>query len=105
MLLVYATHANQLHGGTHCTVTALRQRYWIPTAQRVVAKLLLKCTIYCKIAGKLFAIPDPPPLPLQDGPPFCVTGVDFTGAMYVKGDGTVAMARYMSVYLPALAHG
>ena len=91
-LVVYATHANQLHGGTHCTVTALRQRYWIPTARRVVARLLQRCTICRRTAGKPFPIPDPPPLPLarvQDGPPFCVTGVDFTGAMYVKNNETV----------------
>ena len=91
-LVVYATHANQLHGGTQCTVTALRQRYWIPAARRVVAKLLRKCVICCRTTGKPFPIPDPPPLPLarvQDGPPFCVTGVDFTGAMYVKNEGAV----------------
>ena len=91
-LVVYATHANQLHGGTQCTVTALRQHYWIPAARRVVAKLLRKCVICRRIAGKPFPVPDPPPLPLarvQDGPPLCVTGVDFTGAMYVKNEGAV----------------
>ena len=98
-LVVYATHANQLHGGTHSTVTAPRQRYWIPAARRVVAKLLRKCVICCRIAGKPFPVPDPPPLPLakiQDGPPFHVTGVDFTGAMYVKNEGAVG---YYKVYV------
>ena len=59
-LIVYAAHANQLHGGTHSTVTALRQCYWIPVARRVVAKLLRKCVICRRLTGKPFPIPDPP---------------------------------------------
>lgn len=45
-----------------------------------------------RVAGKPFSIPDPLPLPLakvQDGPPFSVTGVDFTGAMYVRNEGAI----------------
>ena len=90
-LIVYATHANQLHGGVHSTVTALRQRYWIPAARQVVGKLLKKCVTCRRVVGKPFPIPDPPPLPearVQGGPPFNVTGVDFTGAMYVKNEGS-----------------
>ncbi|XP_065902898.1 uncharacterized protein [Dysidea avara] len=88
-LTVYTIHTTQLHGGTLSTVTALRQHYWIPAAQRVVAKLLRKCVICRRVAGKPFPTPDPPPLPLarvQDRPPFSVTGVDFTGALYVKNE-------------------
>ena len=89
-LIVYATHATQLHGGTNSTITALRQCYWIPAAWRVVAKSLWKCVICRRVAWKLFHIPDPPPLPLarvQDGPPFSVTGVDFTEAISVRNEG------------------
>jgi len=35
-------------------------------------------------------VPDPPPLPkstVQESPPFTTTGVDFTGALCVKGNG------------------
>ena len=90
---MYATHVNQLHGGVHSTVTALRQRYWIPTACRVVGRILKKCVICRRVAGKPYSVPDPPPLPqarVQDGPPFDVTGVDFTGGiMYVRNEGGV----------------
>ena len=37
--------------------------------------------------GKPFRAPDPPPLPkvrVSESPPFTVTGVDFTGALYIK---------------------
>ena len=83
---MYATHVIQLHGGVHSTVTALQQHYWIPAAHRVVGKILKKCVVCRRVVGKPFSIPDPPPLPearVQGGPPFNVTGVDFTGAMYV----------------------
>ena len=95
-LIVYATHANQLHGGVQSTVTALRQRYWIPAARRVVGRLLKKCVTCRRIVGKPFAVPDPPPLPqarVQEGPPFDVTGVDFTGAMYVKNEGSFGESK------------
>ena len=37
--------------------------------------------------GKPYRAPDPAPLPklrVQDTPPFTITGVDFTGALYVR---------------------
>jgi len=37
--------------------------------------------------GKPYRAPDPPPLPkvwVNEPKPFAVTGVDFTGALYVK---------------------
>ena len=40
--------------------------------------------------GKPYRAPDPPPLPkvrVAESPPFTVTGVDFTGALYVKTGG------------------
>ena len=52
-----------------------------------------------RVAGKPFPSLDPQPLPVdrvKDGPPFNVTGVDFTGAMYVKGEGAV---REYKVYV------
>ena len=61
--------------------------------------------VCCHVVGKPFSIPDPPPLPearVQGGPPFNVTGVDFTGAMYVKNEGS---SRYTFACLPALAPG
>jgi len=85
-MIVHATHAKQLHGGVLSTVTALRERYWIPTAWRIVMKLLCKCR---HVAGKPFPAPDPPPLPAARVHPFSVTGVDFTGAMNVKREEAV----------------
>jgi transposase InsO family protein len=44
----------------------------------------VKCN---RVIGKPYRVPDPPPLPkvrVEEAPPFSVTGVDFTGALYVK---------------------
>ena len=98
-LIVYAALAKQLHGGILSTVTALRERHWIPTARRVVAKLLCERVICHRVAGKPYSIPNPPPLPVgrvQGGPPFSVTGVDFTGALYMKRE---AAADECKVYV------
>ena len=85
-LIVYSTHAKLYHSGVNSTVTAIRQTYWIPTARQYVKTLLRRCTICRKQLGKPYATPDPAPLPknrTQNLPPFTITGVDFTGALYI----------------------
>ena len=90
-LIVFSVHIQQLHAGVNSTVTALRQRYWIPSARQLVRGLLHKCVPCRKTIGKPYPIPESPPLPharTKDGKPFEVTGVDFTGALYVREHGT-----------------
>ena len=68
-------------------MTALRQSYWIPAARQYVKSILHHCVTYRKITGKPYPAPDPPPLPrlrTQDVHPFTITGVDFTGTLYVR---------------------
>ena len=89
-LVVYAAHGKLYHLGVGTTVTALRQSYWIPRARQYVRSLLRRCVICRKHSGKPYTAPGPAPLPkarLQNVPPFSVTGVDFTGALYVYNRG------------------
>ena len=86
-LFVLTAHATQLHGGVNRTVTALRQKFWITSARRYVRSILRTCIMYKRVCGKPYSTPDRPPLPksrTQLAPPFTVTGVDFTGALYVR---------------------
>ncbi|XP_063435728.1 uncharacterized protein LOC134716648 [Mytilus trossulus] len=86
-LLISEVHKNLKHSGVLATVTEIRQNYWIPKIRQQVKKVLRKCVTCRKVTGKPYSAPDPPPLPktrLMEAPPFTVTGVDFTGALYVK---------------------
>jgi len=86
-LIVYHTHALLSHAGVGSTLTAIRQSFWIPCGRQYIKKLLRRCTICRRHSGKPYAAPESPPLPkirVQDVPPFSITGVDFTGALYVK---------------------
>ena len=93
------------HSGVGSTVTALRQSYWIPTARQYVKSLLRRCVVCRKHSGKSYTAPDPAPNPaplpkvrMQDTCPFSVTGVDFTGALYVYHRGEESKV-YVYVHL------
>ncbi|XP_028407550.1 uncharacterized protein LOC114530168 [Dendronephthya gigantea] len=86
-LVVNDAHKTALHSGLNHTLTHVRQRYWIPKARQFIKKLLRRCVTCRKVNGQPYRAPTPPPLPafrLVDSHPFTVTGVDFTGAIYVK---------------------
>ena len=83
-------HINQLHGGVNSIITATRQRYSIPSIQQVVRSLLKKCVTCQKVSGKPYSAPDTPLLPKSRtlcSEPFSVTGVDFTGVLFVRNSG------------------
>jgi len=88
-LIVRDAHLEQLHSGVNATVTHLRQKFWIPCIRQITKSVIHKCVICRKVTSRPFNSPDSPPLPkcrLSDSPPFTVTGVDFSGALYVKND-------------------
>ena len=91
-LVVYEAHRKQLHSGVNAVVTSLRQNFWITAARQYVRKLLRRCVTCRKVEGTAFRAPDPAPLPklrVQEATPFSVTGVDFTGPLYVRSENGV----------------
>ena len=89
-IIIYAVHEKHLHAGVTSTLTAIRQSYWIPGKGQLIRKLLRHCVICRKTEGKPYQTPDPPPLVkcrVQETQPFEVTGVDFTGTLYVRDTG------------------
>ena len=46
-LIIHHTHVKLFHAGTNGTLTAIRQTYWIPTAQQYIKSLLRHCVV-CK---------------------------------------------------------
>ena len=86
-LIVKDTHEKYFHAGTNSTVTYIRQSYWIPAARQCVRSILKQCVVCNKLGGNHYKAPDPPPLPkhrVQAMEPFAVTGIDFTGALYIR---------------------
>jgi len=86
-LIVYDIHEKLFHAGVDSTLTAIRQQFWILTARQYIRTLLRRCTTCKRHIGKPYPAPDPAPLPMvrtSDVPPFTVTGIDFTGALYVQ---------------------
>ena len=86
-LIILHTHIQQHHSGVHATLTTVRQQYWIPSGRQCIRSLLRTCVTCKKTAGRPYHTPDPPPLlkcMVNAVHPFEVTGVDFTGALYVR---------------------
>ena len=86
-LVILHTHVAQHHSGVNATLTMVRLQYWIPSGRQRIRSLLRTCVICRKKAGRPYPIPDPPPLVkcrVNAVHPFEVTGVDFTGALYVR---------------------
>jgi hypothetical protein len=97
-LQIEDTHKHVLHAGVEATITSIRQTYWIPTIRRVVKSVIRKCSPCLRVSGKAYSIPPPPPLPecrIREGPPFSVTGVDFTGALYYRN----ALSNFNKAYV------
>jgi hypothetical protein len=90
-LIIQDVRQNQLHARVDSTVTALRQKFWVPAAHQSVKSVPRRCVNCRKIIGKAYQAPDPAPLPksrIHELIPFKVTGVDFTGALYAKANGS-----------------
>ena len=100
-LIIQDTHERLLHAGISATVTQMRQKYWIVSIRQNTKIVLAKCVTCRKVIGKPYTIPDPPPLPmyrLHDSDPFTNTGVDFTGALYVRDHAGNETKAYICLF-------
>ena len=104
-MIVVDTHKRLHHGGVSVTVMALRQVFWIPCIQQCVKSILRRCVPCRKVIGRPYKAPDSPPLPkarVMEAPPFTITGVDFTGALYVKEKEETKV--YICLFTCAVTH-
>jgi len=86
-LVIRNAHVTHLHSGVSATLTILRQTCWIPSARQRIKTIIRKCVICRRTSGKPYPMPEPPPLVKSRVSllnPFQVTGVDFTGALFVR---------------------
>ena len=71
-----------------------------PYQRQRVKTQLRQCVVCNRLTGKPYQAPDPPPLPkfrVATSQPFSITGVDFTGALYVK-DSTGEKKVYICLF-------
>ena len=95
-LIIYSLHCQMFHAGTNTTLTAVRQQFRIPTARQCInyKSHLRHYTTCWRHGGKPYATPDLPSLPeirTHDSIPFTITGIGFTGALYVCQNSTEIM--------------
>ena len=86
-LIVMDAHRRVMHNGVKDTPTELRSAYWLVWGRQFVCKVIHHCLTCCKLEGRPFQSVPSPPLPeycVRQFWPFCYTGVDFTGPLYVK---------------------
>ena len=106
-MIICNSHVRLFHAGTNSVVTAIRQTFWIPKVGQHVRSLLRSCTICKRHGGRPYPLPDSPPLPemrMCDVAPFTVTGIDFTGALYVQMNG-VESKVYICLFTCATTRG
>lgn len=100
-LIVRDAHEKTFHAGHNITITSIQQRYWIPRIRQCVKSLIRKCVKCIKISGTPYSAPDPPPLPkdrVNFEYSFSVTGVDFTGALFIKGQNNDLRKAYVCLF-------
>jgi len=86
-LVFQNTHTTQLHSGVNTTLTTLKAKLLDPVCSAWIKSIFRKCVACKKTSGQPYTIPDPPPLVKSRvccTDPFTVTGVDFTGALYIR---------------------
>lgn len=86
-LLIRETHENMSHAGVQSVMCQLREKYWILRMRKTVREIISKCVICKRQCTKSMKV-DPAPLPLnriKDAAVFEVTGIDFAGPLYLRG--------------------
>ena len=100
-LLIQRCHALNHHFGTNHTVSYMRQKWWIPKLRQVAKQVLRVCKICKKHQGSHYSPVNSLPLPafrITKSDPFQITGLDYTGALRVKGTANEIKKAYIVLF-------
>ena len=89
-LVIKRAHADVMHQGRQATLLRIRRTYWVTKLHTAVKSYVRKCVTCQRVQGRPYRMPVTPPLQkwrISESPPFSVTGVDYTGEIYVKENG------------------
>ena len=95
-LLIKETHENMSHAGVQTMMCQIRERFWILSLRKAVRTVISKCVV-CKKQNVKGMQVDPAPLPIhriKDASVFEVTGVDYAGPVYLRGQQKAWICLY-----------
>ncbi|XP_071640002.1 uncharacterized protein [Temnothorax longispinosus] len=103
-LLIEAYHKRVLHGGTQLTLSALRQRFWIPRERAAVSRHIHRCLpcVRWRAASPNQLMGDLPEPRVTPARPFQHTGVDYAGPVMIrtsKGRGHKAHKAFLVIFV------
>lgn len=100
-LVIEDCHTRVHHSGLRGSLAELRSRYWVPRARQIVKKIIHKCVICKKVAGKSYTAPPMAALPefrVRESFPFSKVGVDFAGPLFVKSKIGESKKAYIALF-------
>ncbi|EPB78661.1 Pao retrotransposon peptidase [Ancylostoma ceylanicum] len=102
-LLILYFHSNNNHCGVNHTLTALRQRFWIPKGRSAVKRAIRNHCYHCRrYNAKPFTLPPFPVHPIQRVTPpqypFQRMGMDFFGPMQYRSESNIIEKYWMLLF-------
>ena len=102
-LVIKQAHEQVFHNGIKETVCKTRQTYWVPCCRELVKRIIRQFFVCKKLEGKFFDVEPIPALPenrVTDSTPFCTSGLDFLGPLYVHSESvdTAVEKVYVCLY-------
>ena len=80
-------HERVNHGSERCTVSILREKFWVVKARQQVRRVIRQCTFCKRYNRRRYRVPAEANLPverLSQAAAFTHIGVDFAGPLYLK---------------------
>lgn len=99
-LVLQQIHEETGHGGRNHMLSELRQKFWIPSANTAIRKIIAKCVTCRRLhgrVGKQLMADLPQERVLPDDPPFTRVGVDYFGPFEVRRGRTI-LKRYGVIF-------
>ena len=86
-LIIMHFHERVNHGSERCTVSILREKFWVVKARQQVRRVIRQCTFCKRYNRRRYRVPAEANLPverLSQAAAFTHIGVDFAGPLYLK---------------------
>ena len=104
LLILKSQHIAQLHAGPQSVLATIRLTYWPINAKRDIKYVINKC-VTCSRANPKMLTPimgNLPPQRLEPARPFCNTGVDYCGPVYLvnsKLRKKITIKAYIAIFI------